>query len=48
MIQDLLRFLDSSPVNFLAVDTLRKRLKAAGFQELDAKNPIDNVKPGTQ
>ena len=48
MIQDLLRFLDSSPVNFLAVDTLRKRLKAAGFQELDAKNPIDSVKPGTQ
>lgn len=48
MIQDLLSFLDSSPVNFLAADTLRKKLLKAGFQEFDAKNPIDKVKPGTQ
>ena len=48
MIQDLLSFLDSSPVNFLAADTLRKKLLKAGFQEFDAKNPIDNLKPGTQ
>ena len=48
MIQDLLSFLDSSPVNFLAVDTLRKRLLEAGFQEFDAKNPITYVKPGSQ
>ena len=48
MIQDLLSFLDSSPVNFLAVDTLRKRLLEAGFQEFDAKNPITDVKPGSQ
>lgn len=48
MIQDLLSFLDSSPVNFLAVDTLRKRLLEAGFQEFDAKNPIHDVKPCSQ
>ena len=48
MIQDLLSFLDSSPVNFLAADTLRKKLLKAGFQEFDAKNPIDNLKSGTQ
>ena len=48
MIQDLLSFLDSSPVNFLAVDTLRKKLLEAGFQEFDAKNPITDVKPGSQ
>ncbi len=48
MIQDLLSFLDSSPVNFLAVDTLRKRLLKAGFQEFDAKNCITDIKPGSQ
>ena len=48
MIQDLLSFLDSSPVNFLAVDTLRNKLLKAGFQEFDAKNPIHDVKPGSQ
>ena len=48
MIQDLLSFLDSSPVNFLAVDTLRKRLLKAGFQEFDAKNPITDVMAGSQ
>ena len=48
MIQDLLSFLDSSPVNFLAVDTLRKKLLEADFQEFDAKNPITDVKPGSQ
>lgn len=31
---DLLSFLDASPCNFLAVDSLRKRLDAAGFMEL--------------
>jgi aspartyl aminopeptidase len=48
MIQDLLSFLDSSPVNFLAVDTMRKRLTDAGFQEFDARKPINDVKPGSQ
>ena len=48
MIQDLLSFLDSSPVNFLAIDTLRKRLKRVGFCEFDAASPLQDVKPGTQ
>ena len=48
MIQDLLSFLDSSPVNFLAVDTLRKRLEEAGFRQYDASTPIQDIKPGSQ
>jgi len=48
MIQDLLSFLDSSPVNFLAVDTIRKRLNQAGFSEYDAASPLLDVKPGAQ
>lgn len=31
----LLEFLDSSPCNFLAVDTIRRRLVGAGFEELN-------------
>ncbi|MDD5870620.1 MAG: M18 family aminopeptidase, partial [Bacteroidales bacterium] len=31
----LLEFLDSSPCNFLAVDTIRRRLIDAGFEELN-------------
>ncbi len=38
-IQDLLSFMDSSPVNFWAIDTCRKRLEAAGFSELDMRSP---------
>ena len=48
MIQDLLSFLDSSPVNFLAVDTLRKRLEEVGFRQYDASTPIQDIKPGSQ
>ncbi|MDE6301733.1 MAG: M18 family aminopeptidase [Muribaculaceae bacterium] len=33
--RDLAAFLDASPVNFWAVDTLERHLKAAGFSELD-------------
>lgn len=36
MIDDLLHFLNASPVNFLAVAELRRRLEAAGFTELRA------------
>ena len=32
--QDLAAFLDASPVNFLAVDTIRTHLEACGFTEL--------------
>lgn len=38
VIDDLCRFMDDSPVNFLAVDTIEKRLKEAGFSCL---NPSD-------
>lgn len=48
MIQNLLSFLDNSPVNFLAVDTICKRLDQAGFRRMDATQPIQDVKPGSQ
>ena len=35
-ITDLLQFLDNSPVNFLAVETISKQLQEAGFERLDA------------
>lgn len=34
-INDLLEFMNSSPVNFFAVESCRRRLEAAGFTELD-------------
>lgn len=48
MIQDLLRFLDASPVNFLAVKTIKERLREAGFKEMNAAERIGEVKPGDQ
>lgn len=48
MIKDLLSFLDSSPVNFIAVRTLSERLEAAGFRHLDAAEPIGTLKAGDQ
>jgi M18 family aminopeptidase len=37
-VSDLLTFLDSSPVNFWAVETVRQRLEAAGFTRLDMRD----------
>jgi aspartyl aminopeptidase len=37
MIEKLKSFLDSSPVNFFAVETLRNQLEAAGFTYLDPR-----------
>ena len=34
-IADLMTFLDASPVNFLAVETIARRLDEAGFRRLD-------------
>lgn len=34
-VADLMKFLDASPVNFLAVDEITRRLNAAGFRELN-------------
>ena len=48
MVKDLLAFLDASPVNFLAVKTLKERLAAAGFKEMDSTAPIGTIEPGDQ
>ena len=37
-VSDLLTFLDSSPVNFWAVETVRQRLEAVGFTRLDMRD----------
>lgn len=42
---DLLSFLDASPCNFLAVESLRKRLEAKGFSELSMADAW-NLAPG--
>ncbi|MDE6854304.1 MAG: M18 family aminopeptidase [Muribaculaceae bacterium] len=44
-IDDLFEFLESSPVNFLAVETARRRLDAAGFEALDMRDEW-TLKPG--
>lgn len=44
-IEDLCSFLDSSVCNFLAVETLRQRLDAAGFKALDFRHR-DALEPG--
>ena len=44
-ISDLLRFLNDSPVNFLAAKTIEERLKAAGFRRLDPRDAWD-IRPG--
>lgn len=46
MIQNLIDFLNESPVNFLAVETLREKLSLAGFQEYDATKRVGDIKPG--
>lgn len=46
MIQNLIEFLNASPVNFLAVKTVKERLMEAGFREIDAAKPIGNVVTG--
>lgn len=48
MIQNLLNFLDESPVNFLAVSAIASRLEEAGFECLDPTEPILDVQPGDQ
>jgi len=46
MIQRLLQFLNNSPVNFLAVETIRKRLEEKGFTRFDPTMPLQTVKAG--
>ena len=47
-INSLLQFLDNSPVNFLAVETISKQLQEAGFERLDACDKLGKMKPGKQ
>ncbi len=47
-IKDLLQFLDNSPVNFLATETICQQLVDAGFERLNAYEKLDNIKPGRQ
>ena len=45
---NLLQFLDKSPVNFLAVQTLAQELEAAGFKALNATQPLPPIEVGGQ
>ena len=47
-ISNLLQFLDSSPVNFLAVKSISEQLLEAGFEHLDACERLGEMKPGRQ
>lgn len=46
MIKRLIDFLEESPVNFLAVESVSKRLEAAGFRRINAKEPLKDVAAG--
>lgn len=46
MIEKLLNFLNSSPVNFLAVETIRKKLEESGFRRIDAGEKLPETKAG--
>ncbi len=46
MIDSLIKFLDSSPCNFLAVDTARRLLQGAGFAERSLADSLADVKVG--
>ena len=48
MITRLLQLLDASPVNFLAVKTLETELQQAGFEPLDAAQPLGSMPQGRQ
>ena len=48
MIDRLLKFLDASPVNFLAAKQLSDALSQAGFRRFDPCEPLGKVKAGDQ
>ena len=48
MIQDLLHFLDASPVSFLAASSVCQRLTEAGFELRDARSNLGELKPGAE
>lgn len=46
MINRLIEFLGESPVNFLAVNAISKRLEAKGFRKFDATQKMESPKAG--
>ncbi|MDO4215370.1 MAG: M18 family aminopeptidase [Bacteroidales bacterium] len=48
MIDSLIQFLNDSPVNFLAVQSIAQRLEEEGFERFDATTPLKNIQPGDQ
>jgi len=46
MINKLIEFLNDSPVNFLAVQSVAKRLEAAGYTKIDAGAAMPEMKAG--
>ena len=46
MINRLLRFLDASPVNFLAARNIVQELEKNGFRRIDAQLPVGDLKAG--
>ena len=46
MIDSLLKFLDASPVNFLAVKNIAAELDKAGYRHLNPAEALGNVKAG--
>ncbi|MBQ9816516.1 MAG: M18 family aminopeptidase [Proteobacteria bacterium] len=48
MIDHLIQFLGESPVNFLAVRAVAKRLEAAGFERFDASAAMGSIQAGAK
>ncbi len=46
MINRLLKFLDASPVNFLAARNIACKLEQNGYRRLDPQQPLDELKAG--
>ena len=46
MVSNLLKFLDASPVNFLAVKNICDELEQGGFRRLDPREPLGKVNVG--
>lgn len=42
----LIDFLNSSPVNYLAVATIEEQLLSAGYRRIDPTQPLSDVRPG--
>ena len=47
MINDLIDFLNDSPVNFLAVKTIASMLDKAGYQRIDPEDKLPQLNAGS-